>query len=317
MVSVSTTPSLLEQTIKSFLDHSPLRLNFEDLSGITKDVPDLRLPEENLVHTCSFCQHAQSSTLSHQDCIQNKVATNRQAVRRLAGFHGQCHLGLTDIVEPLIFRDRCLGVFYFGSVIVRGTEVNAKRRILNYCERKGFDPLPYLFELARAKKVPAKFVAHSQQQLRTLVELVVKILDAYGLPLDRYRTELGAQFTSLHRIPILVQAAMRYVHRHFNESLRLGDVAKHVKCNPDYLSRMFNLHLKTGFSEYLLRVRIDHARNALSTSRYNAGEVGFQVGFCDQSYFGKVFKKWTGMTPHAYQLDAQKQIGSTYRPSVS
>jgi YesN/AraC family two-component response regulator len=136
--------------------------------------------------------------------------------------------------------------------------------------------------------------------LRLIVEIACKILECYGLPVDRYRTELGAQFTNSHAVPTLVKAAMRYVHKHYHEEIHLDEVAANLHCNPDYLSRLFNRHLNMGFSEYLLRVRIDHARHLLKLGRYSAGEVGFMVGFSDQSYFGKVFKKWTGITPRRF-----------------
>jgi AraC-like DNA-binding protein len=244
------------------------------------------------------------------------LAINRLARRRLTGFYGQCHLGLTDIVEPLVFQQRCLGVFYFGSVIVEGTEREARRRIMTYCRRRKLDPAPYLYSLKTATRIKANEVPVYQEQLRTLAALTINILDAYGLPLERYRTEMGPQFVASHRLPILIQGAMRYVHRNYREAIQLSDVAANLKCNPNYLSRTLNRHLKMGFSEYVLRVRIDHARSLLQNAAYGAGEVGFQVGFSDQSYFGKVFKQKTGFTPKEYQ-DTDRRSRLEKRPDLS
>lgn len=297
----ASSVSLFERTVQMVCSQYPLRLNFEDLTGVTRDIPELKLRDEFYIHGCSFCLRAKSVSASFQHCIRNKLATNRLARRRLAGFGGQCHLGLTDLVYPLVFAQRCLGVFYYGSVIVEGTEEEAQRRIANFCDRLKMDPAPYLLELKRVPRVSAGTLAQCRENLETLADIAAKLVEACGLPVDRYHTESGAQFMSNHRMPTLVQRAVHYIHQYYSEPVSLSTVAAHLKCNSDYLSRVLNFHLNVGFSEYLLRVRIDHARSLLRTDRYTVGEVGFMVGFNDHSYFGKIFKKRVGMTPIEYR----------------
>lgn len=70
------------------------------------------------------------------------------------------------------------------------------------------------------------------------------------------------------------------------------------------VSRM--LHLFTAvtgmtFSEYAIRARIDEAKQMLAVSEQSIGEIAEAVGYRQQSHFGVLFKRITGMTPHAYR----------------
>ena len=93
---------------------------------VTLDNPPLHLPYAFRIHTCEFCIFAKSSPDSHQHCVRNKMAANRQAIRRRQAFAGQCHLGITDLVKPFLFQNTVLGVFYYGSFVLAGTEPGSK-----------------------------------------------------------------------------------------------------------------------------------------------------------------------------------------------
>ena len=101
-------------------------------------------------------------------------------------------------------------------------------------------------------------------------------------------------------IPPLVQGAMRYVHKQYSEPLKVADIAKYLKCHPDYLSRVFKQSVACGLGEYVMRVRIDRARYLIETKRFSTGEIAWYVGFQDQSHFGRVFKRLVGVTPGRY-----------------
>lgn len=294
--------SLLGQLCKLFEESGAANISFEDLTGVAYDVPDMRLLEEYRYHTCKFCMFAKSRRSSLQDCMRNKQAVNRLAVRRQEGFRGQCHLGLTDLVEPLVFKGRVLGVFYYGSLVVDGTEAEARRRINRYCARKKMDPAPFLARLKAAAKIDDQELEKYRKQLIFVVQFAQRLLEAYGLPLERYKTEMWIHKMNLrHEVPMIVQAAIRYVHGRYAEQVRLSTVADFIKCHPDYLSRLFKKSMSCGFEEYLSRVRVDHARLLLETNRYSLGEVGFLVGFQEQTHFGRVFKRFTALTPGQYR----------------
>lgn len=294
-------PSLLEELFQLLESGGPLKINFDDLCGLAGHIPDLRLPIDYQLHNCGLCVVAKSSPVSLPDCVRNKHAVNRLLTRRREGFAGQCHLGLTDIVEPLLLDGRVLGTFFFGSVVVRGTESRGRKRIREYCRRRQLDPKPLLIEFDRVPRVPRESVPVLRDRLRSVVRLTARLVEAWGFPSGSERP--GAEGAIWHedkRLPALLRQAMRHCVNQFADPLDLNACARALDVNADYLGGLFRNHLGLTFGDYLARVRVNHARRLLETGRFRAGEAAHRTGFADQAHFGKVFKRLTGQTPAAY-----------------
>lgn len=99
----------------------------------------------------------------------------------------------------------------------------------------------------------------------------------------------------------LVSEAIAYMERHCARPLRLGEVAKHVGCSPAYLSRKFKATRSCTFTYCLNQLRVERSKPLLLNSSLAVGDVGYLVGFCEQSYFVKVFRRYTGITPRQYR----------------
>jgi len=298
--------SMLARLLAQVADAPPARISFEDLTGVSLDIPELNLPYHFRIHTCQFCMLAKANPNSHQHCVRNKMAVNRVAIRRKQGFVGQCHLGLTDLVTPLIFQDTVLGVFYFGSFVLAGTEDIGRRRIQTFCKRHGFDQAIYLASFESAPRLGPEQLAGLWRRLELIADLAKCIVESIGIPVGRYRTRSGAQFSTWNgAMSSLVRNVIAHINRKYAEELRVSDLAIFHKCNADYLSRTFKRTVGFGLVEYLHRIRIDHARRLLQTERFTVGEIGYMIGFQDQSHFGKVFRKFVGVTPQAFRAAVQ------------
>lgn len=102
--------------------------------------------------------------------------------------------------------------------------------------------------------------------------------------------------------------AIRYVKQHFQEKISLQDTAESVHLSPSYFSKLFKLEMSTTFSEYLNEIRIEEAKKLLLSTEQSLGDVGFECGFEDQSYFTKVFKKSVGIAPSRYRNTGGRMI---------
>ncbi len=296
-------PSLLAELFALLEADGPLRINFDDLCGLAEQIPDLRLPVDHQLHNCGLCVRAKSNPASLPDCVRNKHAVNRLLLRRREGFAGQCHLGLTDLVEPLLVKGRMLGTFYFGSVVVRGTEAAGRRRIRKYCRRRQLDPQPLLTEFDRAPRVPAALLPTLRQHLGFVARLTARLVEAWGFPSGSEQPGLAGtiwQPDSAKPLPVLLRRAMQHTLNHFSGPLDLNRCARALRVSPDHLGALFRTRLDCTFGDYLARVRVNHARRLLETGRFRAGEVAHRTGFADQAHFGKVFKRITGQTPGEY-----------------
>lgn len=68
----------------------------------------------------------------------------------------------------------------------------------------------------------------------------------------------------------------------------------------DYLNRLFRQSIGKTVFQYLSEIRIAHARELLATSSMKGSQISEKVGFSDESYFSKVFKRHTGISPLKY-----------------
>ncbi len=103
----------------------------------------------------------------------------------------------------------------------------------------------------------------------------------------------------------LVELAREYVEEHYYENLMLADVAQKVGISSGYLSTLFQKQMSKGFVDYLNEVRIEYACTYLRQSYLKTYEIAYKVGFRDEKYFSKVFKKIKGQSPSEYRKQSQ------------
>lgn len=99
----------------------------------------------------------------------------------------------------------------------------------------------------------------------------------------------------------LIKKAKDYMLEHYAEDISLSEVAEHLGISSGYLSTLMNQNLKCGFVDYMNWVRIDRACCYLEQDFLKNYEIAYKVGFRDEKYFSKVFKKIKGMTPKEYR----------------
>ena len=95
---------------------------------------------------------------------------------------------------------------------------------------------------------------------------------------------------------------MQYIEVHYYEKVTLNQLAEMVYLSPSYLSRIFTRETGNSFNDYLNAVRINKAKSLLKYNDLRVADVANAVGFDDQSYFTKVFRRITGVTPVKYRL---------------
>lgn len=101
-----------------------------------------------------------------------------------------------------------------------------------------------------------------------------------------------------------------FIDRSFSEDISLSKLSELFHMNASYLTRVFKE--KEGFSinEYITKVRVENAKRLLESGKLNMQKLADAVGYEDSTYFFKVFKKVTGMTPRAYILKIKNKAGA-------
>lgn len=99
----------------------------------------------------------------------------------------------------------------------------------------------------------------------------------------------------------LIKKAMVYISQNFHTNITLENVANYVHLHPSYFSTMFKQSIGSSFKEYINMVRIEESKRLLTNTDFSIIDIAIAIGFEDQSYFSKVFKKYTGMTPKQFR----------------
>ncbi len=99
----------------------------------------------------------------------------------------------------------------------------------------------------------------------------------------------------------IVGRAMKYMRTNYNKNLTLSKIAKAAYVNNYYLSHLFRKEMGMTVVDYLTKVKIEEAKKLLQNDRMSIVEIALDVGYEDQSYFSKVFKKSEHTTPMIYR----------------
>jgi len=151
-----------------------------------------------------------------------------------------------------------------------------------------------------------------QATLKDLEDMTARLTDAWNAAIDIGETEtafvhlltdhMGATITAQQQIEQLpLRRAKAYIREHYGRPLTLEEVSGIAGFNPAYFSTLFKKETGEGFLEYLSSVRIGAAKKRLTDTADTIPAIAEQTGYSDPKYFGKQFKKATGLSPQEYR----------------
>ena len=99
----------------------------------------------------------------------------------------------------------------------------------------------------------------------------------------------------------IISKARKFIQENFIKDIKLADAAREVALSNYYFSHLFKKETGTSFIEYLTQVRIEKAKELLSTTEMEVINIAFYVGYNDANYFSHVFRKATGYSPKDFR----------------
>ena len=103
-----------------------------------------------------------------------------------------------------------------------------------------------------------------------------------------------------------IQDALDYIDLHYTENITLTEIAKIALMSVRSFSYVFKSITGKTFLEYVHYLRVRRAREMLIAGNDSLTHICYECGFCDITYFGRVFKKITGETPSSYRKKYKK-----------
>ncbi|MFX3674919.1 MAG: helix-turn-helix transcriptional regulator [Paenisporosarcina sp.] len=98
-----------------------------------------------------------------------------------------------------------------------------------------------------------------------------------------------------------VNKVVLFINDEVESDLSVEDIAKHFNVSTSHLSRIFREHVEITLVEYLNVRRVEESQYYLRHTNKSISEISQQYHFCNQSYFTRIFKKYTGVTPKQFR----------------
>lgn len=99
----------------------------------------------------------------------------------------------------------------------------------------------------------------------------------------------------------LIHISVNFINNNFERDISLGDIARFVFLSPSYFTRAFKEEIGLSPINFLLKVRIDRAKELLVDTSLKISDIALSVGFSNQQRFNEIFKKYAKVTPLQYR----------------
>lgn len=105
--------------------------------------------------------------------------------------------------------------------------------------------------------------------------------------------------------PLLIGKALDFMRQNLHHEISRDETARHAGISPSHFSRLLKQRTGRSFTELLRQCRVDLACDLLRGTEQSLAHIADTCGFCDQSYFTRVFQDVKGVTPGQFRADRQ------------
>lgn len=107
--------------------------------------------------------------------------------------------------------------------------------------------------------------------------------------------------------------ALQFIDASYKEKIDLRRVASIAGLSKYHFSRLFKEATGISYQDYVLRLRVERAKEILKSGKYTVTEAAFSAGFLDLTHFGRCFKKIVGLTPIQFKKSRTQFFQVSFR----
>lgn len=111
-------------------------------------------------------------------------------------------------------------------------------------------------------------------------------------------------------------AVREYIAEHYHEPLSIDQLAGMAGLRPKYFGELFKKTFGQSTLDYLTELRISRAKQYLQESDYLLREIAHKVGYSDEFYFSRKFKKETGVPPSSFIRQHKRRVAACSAAAV-
>lgn len=313
--------------IKQIVDPAKFQSIQDDISVATElaiiTVDYRGVPITAHSNCCDFCKLMRSSDVYRNYCEKCDSRGGLEAARIQKPFIYFCHAGLIDLAIPIIVNNLYLGAFMAGQVLLdKKDDTNKLEHI--------FSGVDEIIDFSN-DKILSEYYAELPTMYLERIEALAKMLQHIG----NYCVEDAVLRASTHQRPKnnadgllktsaeyfeskhnsrsypaefrdktsnrVLQPAIEYIKQHPHEKITLSKMAALCNISTSYFSKLFAKENLGNLSNYVNHNKVVQAKELLQKTDWSVRYIADKIGFDDCSYFIKVFKNCTGVTPEEFR----------------
>lgn len=261
---MADTPLSLPELLQHIETMSGLQLCLKTLRGPRGTAMALEdIPNRHLLHTTAFCREVKvTRNVQCTECDLRHVP--QLALQKLRPFVNRCHAGASEVIIPLIVRDRLVALGYLGQF-------------------RESDDQPHTLAL------------YSPQQVQHVLALAVLLQRFFLYELERRPEELAGNQPRVARV-------MRFLRRELHTDPSLNELAAELGLSPSRAGHLVKELTGQNFVELKTALKMEVAKELLLGTVMTVENIAHSTGFSDAGYFYRAFRRHTGQSPRQWRL---------------
>ncbi len=261
-----------------------LLYDFYRLTGLGTSVWDSQV---NLLsfqprEMCRFCTAVKATPQGRERCRRSDIAICMECAKTGKPTTHYCHAGLVDTAVPIKFKDTVLGYIIFGQVTDAANDT-ADIHLKELCDELKLDYNEML-------SAYGELDSYDKERINSAAAIMKRV--TAHLWLSEY-IEIGYS--------ALAQEIDDYIRANLKEKISVNSICTRFFISKNRLYDISRQWFKMTVSDYISFLRVEKAKELLTTTDLSVREVSNAVGICDYNYFIKVFKNGTGLPPLKYR----------------
>ena len=229
------------------------------------------------VHRPTICSYVKSQD-GVRTCCLNKMFL--RAAKYDKPHYGCCYAGVEEYVVPLVIDDK-VAAYINVSGFCGGSEVGEKIRAKRCAEDSKY----------------AYFCTLLKNSVPSFEEV-----NAYAAPLlvlleELYRKIREEKVTDNS----LYGRCLSFIYENYTNGTDCDKIAAHLHYSASYLRHLFKRKSGENITDFILRLKLQKARNLLLSADLSVTDAALMSGFNDPNHFSAIFKKYVGVSPRAYK----------------
>ena len=173
--------------------------------------------------------------------------------------------------------------------------------------RSGFTPEDCIFDVENTdyvRRVCEDVIYNTHPERITEINMLAVLFDLLSLNKTKKNELDSSSSDALADMSEHVYNAVRFMSKNYRSQIGVSEVAAAAHISEKYLRELIKKETGNSVQRYLTDLRLSAAKNLLSNSKYNIGEVANLSGFGEYRNFVRIFKERYGITPTEYRISS-------------